>query len=82
MTCAQCKYEFCWMCMGNWTDHGNATGGYYKCNKYEEEKSTGKLDSKSKKVESAKNELAKYMFYFERYQGHKVANKHALKTIP
>ncbi len=35
MTCRQCKFEFCWICMGPWTDHGASTGGYYKCNKYD-----------------------------------------------
>jgi len=45
MTCRKevsgCSYEFCWICMGNWKEHGSATGGNYKCNKYEEEKKTG-----------------------------------------
>lgn len=35
MTCRQCKFEFCWICMGPWTEHGANTGGYYKCNKYD-----------------------------------------------
>ena len=38
MTCNQCRYEFCWICMGEWKSHGSATGGYYKCNLYEEKK--------------------------------------------
>jgi hypothetical protein len=29
------QYEFCWICMGNWTEHGAGSGGYYKCNKYD-----------------------------------------------
>jgi len=29
MTCAQCRHEFCWICMGDWKMHGSATGGYY-----------------------------------------------------
>jgi hypothetical protein len=27
----------CWICMTDWSLHGTATGGAYKCNKYEEE---------------------------------------------
>jgi ariadne-1 len=33
MTCRSCKHDFCWICMGPWSDHGANTGGYYKCNK-------------------------------------------------
>ena len=40
MTCRKtaqgCGHEFCWLCLGPWKDHGNATGGYYKCNKVRE----------------------------------------------
>ena len=34
MICAQCRHEFCWVCMGPWKEHGNHTGGFYKCHKY------------------------------------------------
>jgi ariadne-1 len=45
MTCRKpggCGYEFCWMCLANWKTHGSSTGGFYKCNIYEEEKSKKK----------------------------------------
>ena len=44
MSCSQCKYEFCWMCMGDWAEHGATTGGYYKCNKYDPSKAEGADD--------------------------------------
>jgi ariadne-1 len=43
MTCRKCRYEFCWVCMGSWAEHGTQ---YYNCNRYEE--SMGARDAKSK----------------------------------
>ncbi len=37
MTCRLpngCGHEFCWMCLADWNTHGEATGGFYKCNKF------------------------------------------------
>lgn len=38
MTCQNCRHEFCWMCMENWSTHGDRTGGYFSCNIYEKVK--------------------------------------------
>jgi len=32
---AQCKYDFCWVCLEPWKKHSTATGGYFRCNRYE-----------------------------------------------
>ena len=53
MNCKMCKHEFCWICMGPWSDHGQNTGGYYKCNKYDP---TGTDNN----AEKAKAELDRY----------------------
>ena len=29
-----CGFEFCWVCLSPWSDHGQRTGGYYACNKF------------------------------------------------
>ncbi|XP_024444891.1 probable E3 ubiquitin-protein ligase ARI7 isoform X2 [Populus trichocarpa] len=42
MTCTPpCKFEFCWLCLGAWSDHGERTGGFYACNRYEAAKQEG-----------------------------------------
>ena len=69
MTCSQCKYEFCWICMGVWKAHN----GNYNCNKINKEY----WDQQ----ESAKNELQRYMFYFERYENHRKAIKKANEQL-
>jgi len=76
MTCSQCRYEFCWMCMGPWTEHGANTGGYYKCNRY---------DPTNAPVEDeagrAKRELDRYLHYYKRFQSHHQAQHFAEKQL-
>ena len=75
MTCRNCRHEFCWLCIGAWSEHGSSTGGFYKCNKYEELKNQGDsiVSKEEKKIKEAKTELDKYMFYFERFNNHEKA---------
>lgn len=83
MTCKGCSHEFCWLCLGKWSEHGQKTGGYYNCNKYEEmKKSDKKMELEEKKRNEAKNELDKYMFFFERYNNHDKAERHARSLKP
>ena len=82
MTCQRCKYEFCWICMGDWTDHGANTGGYYKCNKYDvgTPGSTGDNGDTSDAAK-AKRELDRYLHYYKRYHAHSEAQAFAKKQL-
>lgn len=83
MTCRACSFDFCWLCLGKWSDHGQSTGGYYNCNKYEELKQKDKkLSAIEKKRDEAKHELERYMFYFERFNNHDKSEKHARELKP
>lgn len=31
----QCKFDFCWVCQESWKKHSSATGGYFRCNRFE-----------------------------------------------
>lgn len=31
----QCKHDFCWVCQESWKKHSSATGGYFRCNRFE-----------------------------------------------
>lgn len=55
--------------MGSWKEHNSSTGGYYNCNKFDEKAKEGKTDAQ-KLQETAKYELNRYIFYFERYNNH------------
>ena len=45
MTCKKCKHEFCWVCMGPWSEHGTA---WYSCNRYDEKTGVDARDAQSK----------------------------------
>lgn len=39
MTCtnAHCRHEFCWICRKEWSLHNSKTGGFYRCNRWQDE---------------------------------------------
>lgn len=58
---------------GNWTEHSQVTGGFYKCNRYE----AGKQDASATAAQKAKAELDRYLHYYQRFHGHDSALKFA-----
>jgi len=80
MTCQQCKHEFCWICMGDWVDHGATTGGYYRCNKFDQDDDDSSGGDQSDAAK-AKRELDRYLHYYKRYHGHEEAQKFAKKQL-
>lgn len=79
MTCQKCRHEFCWICMGDWKDHGANTGGYYKCNKFD----NGSIPDGSDQSEQAKakRDLDRYLHYYKRYHAHSEAQTFAVKQL-
>jgi len=80
MTCQRCKHEFCWICIGEWSDHGANTGGYYKCNKYDPDNFNVNGDDLSDAAK-AKRELDRYLHYYKRFHAHAEAQKFAKKQL-
>ncbi|GBE80423.1 hypothetical protein BKA93DRAFT_828403 [Sparassis latifolia] len=68
MTCKKCKYEFCWVCMGPWTEHGTA---WYNCNRYDEKASIDARDAQSRSRAS----LERYLHYYNRWANHEQSKK-------
>lgn len=63
MTCRKCRYEYCWMCSGPWSEHGNS---WYHCNRYDEKAGSDARDSQAK----SRLSLERYLFYFNRFANH------------
>jgi Ariadne domain len=79
MTCQKCRHEFCWICMRDWANHGANTGGYYKCNRFE----NGDLDADGDESDAAraKRDLDRYLHYYKRYHAHHQAQGFAQKQL-
>lgn len=68
MTCRKCKHEFCWMCMGPWSEHGTS---WYNCNRYEEKSGADARDAQTK----SRHSLERYLHYYNRYANHEQSAK-------
>ncbi|KAF9888348.1 hypothetical protein FE257_008781 [Aspergillus nanangensis] len=68
MTCRKCKHEFCWMCMGLWSEHGTS---WYNCNRYEEKSGS---EARTEQARSRAS-LERYLHYYNRYANHEQSAK-------
>ncbi|KAL1808019.1 hypothetical protein DCAR_0727418 [Daucus carota subsp. sativus] len=82
ITCTPpCKFEFCWLCLGAWSEHGERTGGFYACNRYEAAKQEGVYDDTEKRREMAKNSLERYTHYYERWATNQSSRQKAIADL-
>lgn len=65
MTCrvVTCRHEFCWICLGPWSEHGTL---WYKCNKFDSQSSKLARDQLSSK----RFEMERFLFYSNRFKNH------------
>ncbi|KAI9266423.1 hypothetical protein EDC94DRAFT_603675 [Helicostylum pulchrum] len=68
MTCRKCRHEFCWVCMGPWSEHGTA---WYNCNRFDESSSSNARETQSKSRAS----LERYLHYYNRFANHEQSAK-------
>ncbi|TEY63941.1 hypothetical protein BOTCAL_0149g00220 [Botryotinia calthae] len=68
MTCRKCKHEFCWMCMGLWSEHGTS---WYNCNRFEEKSGSEARDAQA----NSRKSLERYLHYYNRYANHEQSAK-------
>lgn len=63
MTCRKCRYEWCWICGGPWSEHGTS---WYNCNRFDEKSGVNARDAQAKSRAS----LERYLHYFNRFANH------------
>ncbi|KAG0169308.1 hypothetical protein DFQ30_003745 [Apophysomyces sp. BC1015] len=68
MTCRKCRHEFCWVCMGPWSEHGTA---WYTCNRFDEKSSEAARDSQT----ISRASLERYLHYYNRFANHEQSAK-------
>ncbi|KAJ8867013.1 hypothetical protein PR048_032875 [Dryococelus australis] len=74
MQCYSCKYDFCWMCLGDWKSHGS---DYYECSRY---KANPNIVNESEQAQ-AREALKKYLHYYERWENHSKSLKLEKQTL-
>ncbi|CAI5457589.1 unnamed protein product [Closterium sp. Yama58-4] len=82
MTCSPpCRHEFCWLCLGDWKDHGEGTGGFYACNRYETSKKKGEYNVEEERRQRARQSLERYLHYFERWASNEQSWRRAQESL-
>ncbi|GJN02491.1 hypothetical protein PR202_ga19849 [Eleusine coracana subsp. coracana] len=70
-----------WLCLGPWSEHGERTGGFYACNRYEAARQEGAYDESERRREMAKNSLERYTHYYERWAANQSSRQKALGDL-
>jgi hypothetical protein len=73
------------MCKGPWSEHGADTGGYYRCNRFEQAKAAGEIDEGERQQAKDRQSVAYYEHCADRFAQHlraqQSASKHLLQTV-
>ncbi|CAH0386783.1 unnamed protein product [Bemisia tabaci] len=76
--CYKCKHDFCWVCQESWKKHSSATGGYFRCNRFEamskaEEKQDVLITEaivRSQQTMEQTMESNRFIHYYTRFRNH------------
>ncbi|KAL1115064.1 hypothetical protein AAG570_007095, partial [Ranatra chinensis] len=74
MKCSKCKFDFCWVCLESWKRHSSATGGYFRCNRFEAvykaDEKQGILITEAVLRNQQTTELSRFLHYYTRFRNH------------
>ncbi|CAH0550555.1 unnamed protein product, partial [Brassicogethes aeneus] len=79
MKCSKCKFDFCWVCQESWKRHSSATGGYFRCNRFEAvqkaDEKQGTMVNDAVDRNSQLQEMSKFLHFYTRYKNHENSQK-------
>lgn len=79
MKCSKCKYDYCWVCLEGWKKHSSATGGYFRCNRFDAvqraEAKANMLINEAEKHNKEMQELKRFITYYTKYKAHEISYK-------
>lgn len=74
MVCGKCKHDFCWICLGDWSNHGSL---FYECNRFDPKT----LDDVKKSQQLKRLSLQRYLHFYKRFLVHELSMKGDRKTL-
>ncbi|KAI4467592.1 rbr family ring finger and ibr domain-containing [Holotrichia oblita] len=79
MKCSKCKFDFCWVCQESWKRHSSATGGYFRCNRFEAvhkaDEKQGSLISEALDRNNQMQEMSRFLHFYTRFKNHENSQK-------
>lgn len=79
MKCSKCKFDFCWVCQESWKQHSSATGGYFRCNRFEAtqkaDEKQGCLITEAMDRNNQMQEVSRFLHFYMRYKNHENSQK-------
>uniref|UniRef100_A0A131Y3K0 RBR-type E3 ubiquitin transferase n=1 Tax=Ixodes ricinus TaxID=34613 RepID=A0A131Y3K0_IXORI len=79
LKCCKCKHDFCWVCLDPWRKHNSATGGYFRCNRFEAvnraEVRAGIMISEAETKNKEMQELKRFAHYYTRFKEHESSHQ-------
>nr|CAI5842726.1 unnamed protein product [Callosobruchus analis] len=79
MKCSKCKFDFCWVCQEAWKRHSSATGGYFRCNRFEAvtkaDEKQGSLIIEAMDRNNQMQEISRFLHFYTRFKNHENSQK-------
>lgn len=74
IVCRKCKYEFCWICFGPWSEHKSS---FWHCNRYDPKE----VEATEKNKKKHKHTLSRYLHFYQRFAAHQMSMSGDYQTL-